>query len=403
MKNSLSSYQNQTWIISVSGGPDSMALLDMAYKNDVKVAVLHVNYHKRDSALRDEMIVRNYCDKHNLKCYVYNANDFKGNFQDEARRFRYLKIKEVVQKENALGVLVAHHKDDDLETLLFQITRKSNVNYYGLSQSTKLFGMRVDRPLLEYTKDELLAYCHNNQIDYGIDESNMSLVYTRNKIRKVLSELSDNEKLELFKIKDEYNLTRSEFLNLYQLTLNQTSISHNDYISLSHNKHSFLLEWLRLHTNLYPISNKFVEELNRQLSESDTVKMRLNKEYRLIKQYGVITILKEMPDYMYVLKLYEPLDAQIKFSYEIKNMYTKVVLTKDSFPITIKNLRSCKNQLQAYTYTKLSRWFIKNKIPVQDREMWPLVFNCQNELIYILDVGYEHGVSTDTIDCYMLK
>ncbi len=403
MKNSLSSYQNQTWIISVSGGPDSMALLDMAYKNDVKVAVLHVNYHKRDSALRDEMIVRNYCDKHNLKCYVYNANDFKGNFQDEARRFRYLKIKEVVQKENALGVLVAHHKDDDLETLLFQITRKSNVNYYGLSQSTKLFGIRVDRPLLEYTKDELLAYCHNNQIDYGIDESNMSLVYTRNKIRKVLSELSDNEKLELFKIKDEYNLTRSEFLNLYQLTLNQTSISHNDYISLSHNKHSFLLEWLRLHTNLYPISNKFVEELNRQLSESDTVKMRLNKEYRLIKQYGVITILKEMSDYMYMLKLYEPLDAQIKFSYEIKNMYTKVVLTKDSFPITIKNLRSCKNQLQAYTYTKLSRWFIKNKIPVQDREMWPLVFNCQNELIYILDVGYEHGVSTDTIDCYMLK
>lgn len=403
MKNSLSSYQNQTWIISVSGGPDSMALLDMAYKNDVKVVVLHVNYHKRDSALRDEMIVRNYCDKHNLKCYVYNANDFKGNFQDEARRFRYLKIKEVVQKENALGVLVAHHKDDDLETLLFQITRKSNVNYYGLSQSTKLFGIRVDRPLLEYTKDELLAYCHNNQIDYGIDESNMSLVYTRNKIRKVLSELSDNEKLELFKIKDEYNLTRSEFLNLYQLTLNQTSISHNDYISLSHNKHSFLLEWLRLHTNLYPISNKFVEELNRQLSESDTVKMRLNKEYRLIKQYGVITILKEMPDYMYVLKLYEPLDAQIKISYEIKNMYTKVVLSKVSFPITIKNLRSCKNQLQAYTYTKLSRWFIKNKIPVQDREMWPLVFNYQNELIYILDVGYEHGVSTDTIDCYMLK
>lgn len=403
MKNSLSSYQNQTWIISVSGGPDSMALLDMAYKNDVKVAVLHVNYHKRDSALRDEMIVRNYCDKHNLKCYVYNANDFKGNFQDEARRFRYLKIKEVVQKENALGVLVAHHKDDDLETLLFQITRKSNVNYYGLSQSTKLFGIRVDRPLLEYTKDELLAYCHNNQIDYGIDESNMSLVYTRNKIRKVLSELSDNEKLELFKIKDEYNRTRSVFLNLYQLTLNQTSISHNDYISLSHNKHSFLLEWLRLHTNLYPISNKFVEELNRQLSESDTVKMRLNKEYRLIKQYGVITILKEMPDYMYVLKLYEPLDAQIKISYEIKNMYTKVVLSKVSFPITIKNLRSCKNQLQAYTYTKLSRWFIKNKIPVQDREMWPLVFNCQNELIYILDVGYEHGVSTDTIDCYMLK
>ena len=45
----------------------------------------------------------------------------------------------------------------------------------------------------------------------------------------------------------------------------------------------------------------------------------------------------------------------------------------------------------------------KNKITIQEREMWPLVFSKQNELLYILDVGYEHGVSTDTIDCYMLK
>lgn len=403
MKNSLSSYQNQKWIVSVSGGPDSMALLDMANQNGIHVVALHVNYHKRDSAFRDEKIVRDYCDKYNIRSYVFDAYDFKGNFQDEARRFRYLKIKEVVNKENALGVLVAHHKDDDLETLLFQITRKSNVNYYGLSQSTKLFGIRVDRPLLSYTKDELLEYCDMNKIAYGIDESNMSLIYTRNKLRMILSELSDNEKEELFKIKDEYNQTRSEFLELYQLTLNQTSISHNDYISLSHNKHSFLLEWLRQHTNLYPISNKFIQELNRQLSESDTVKMRLNKEYRLIKQYGAITILKEAVDYEYTLELYETLDSRIKLCYEFKKAYSKVVLSKDSFPITIKNLRSCKNQLQAYTYTKLSRWFIKNKIPVQEREMWPLVFNHQNELIYILDVGYEHGVSTDTIDCYMLK
>jgi tRNA(Ile)-lysidine synthase len=403
MKNSLSLYQNQTWIISVSGGPDSMALLDMAYQSHIHVIALHVNYHKRDSALRDQMIVQSYCDKHSIKVYVYDAFDFKGNFQDEARRFRYLKLKETVLVENAQGVMVAHHKDDDLETLLFQITRKSNVNFYGLTQSTKLFGMRVDRPLLDYTKEELLEYCYNHQIEYGIDESNTNLMYTRNKIRKALAELTHNEKDELFKIKNEYNSARRTFLNLFQLTLNQTSISHNDYISLSHNKHSFLLEWLRFHTNLYPISNKFIDELNRQLTESNTIKMRLNKEYRLIKQYGVISLLKEVKDYTYHLDLYEPLDSMIKLRYDAKELYTKVTISKDSFPITIKNLRSCKNQLQAYTYTKLSRWFIKNKIPIQEREMWPLVFNHLNELIYILDVGYEHGVSTDTIDCYMLK
>jgi tRNA(Ile)-lysidine synthetase-like protein len=110
-----------------------------------------------------------------------------------------------------------------------------------------------------------------------------------------------------------------------------------------------------------------------------------------------------MEDYNYKLDIYERLEQQLKLSYEMKEGYTKVQISKDSFPITITNLRSCKNRLQSNTYTKLSRWFIKNKIPIQEREMWPLVFNHENELLYILDVGYEHGVSTDTIECYMLK
>lgn len=403
MKNSLSCYKNQTWVVSVSGGPDSMALLDMAFKCDINLIVLHVNYHKRDTAIRDQVIVEDYCKQKNIKYLIFDGYDFKGNFQDEARRFRYYRIKEVVLNENAVGVLVAHHKDDDLETLLFQIMRKSNVNYYGLPKSTQLFGVRVDRPLLDNSKVELLEYCHIQNIDYGIDESNESMIYTRNKIRKVLSTLNDNEKIELFKIKEEYNQNKYDFKQAYADLLNQTSISHNDYISLSHNKHSFLLEWLRFHSNFYPISNKFIEELNRQLSESSSVKLRLSKEYRLIKQYGVITIVKETNDYLYHLTLNETLDAVVKLRYDMKDKYTKVMLSKNSFPITIRNLRSCRYQIQAYTYTKLARWFIKNKITVHEREMWPLVFSNQNELLYILDVGYEHGVSTDTIECYMLK
>lgn len=90
-------------------------------------------------------------------------------------------------------------------------------------------------------------------------------------------------------------------------------------------------------------------------------------------------------------------------SYEYQKGYRKIAIPKDAYPIQITNLRACKSRLQANIYTKLSRWFIKNKIPIQEREMWPLVFSKQNELLYILDVSYEHGVSTDTIECYMIK
>jgi len=399
----LSQYSNQRWVLAVSGGPDSMALLDMAFKSNVDIYVVHVNYHKRESAYRDQNIVQDYCLKNDIPCFVYDSPELSGNFQDKARIYRYTKIKEVVKQVNALGVLVAHHKDDDLETLIIQIKRNSKVSYYGLSDSTHIFGIRVDRPLLKYTKNELIDYCHTNFILYGIDESNQSLIYTRNRIRAQMNELKPNEIDELFKIKNEYNQKREKFIQTHKELLNQTSISHNIYISLSHNRAWFLLEWLRYQTDMRVISDKFVYELDRQLEQAKSVKLRLSNQYRIIKQYDKIQIIEEMEDYDYKLDIYVTLEQQLKLSYEMKEGYTKVQISKDSFPITITNLRSCKNRLQSNTYTKLSRWFIKNKIPIQEREMWPLVFNHENELLYILDVGYEHGVSTDTIECYMLK
>lgn len=399
----LSQYSNQRWVLAISGGPDSMALLDMAFKSNVDIYVVHVNYHKRESAYRDQEIVQDYCIRNSIPCFIYDSPELSGNFQDKARIYRYTKIKEVVKQVNALGVLVAHHKDDDLETLIFQIKRNSKVSYYGLSNSTHIFGIRVDRPLLSYTKEELIDYCHSYSIKYGIDESNQSLIYTRNKIRFELKQLKPNEIDELLKIKDDYNCKRDNFIQAYKELLNQTSISHNIYISLSHNRTWFLLEWLRSQTDMRVISDKFVYELDRQLEQAKSVKLRLSNQYRIIKQYDKIQIIEEMEDYNYKLDIYERLEQQLKLSYEMKEGYTKVQISKDSFPITITNLRSCKNRLQSNTYTKLSRWFIKNKIPIQEREMWPLVFNHENELLYILDVGYEHGVSTDTIECYMLK
>ena len=72
MKN-LSQYSNQKWVLAVSGGPDSMALLDMAFKSNVEIIVVHVNYHKRESALRDQMIVQEYCAENNIPCFVYDS------------------------------------------------------------------------------------------------------------------------------------------------------------------------------------------------------------------------------------------------------------------------------------------------------------------------------------------
>ena len=82
--------QQDNIIAAVSGGPDSMALLDMLVKEGFKPVICHVNYHKRETSNRDEEIVRRYASKYNLTVKVLHATDeTSGNFQNWAREFRY--------------------------------------------------------------------------------------------------------------------------------------------------------------------------------------------------------------------------------------------------------------------------------------------------------------------------
>ena len=170
-------------LIGVSGGPDSMALLDIM-KDKYEVYVAHVNYHHRDSALRDELIVEDYCRKYDIPYFKKDYVEVDGgNFQENARIFRYEFYKEIIDKYDLDCVMLAHHKDDLIETYLMQKKRNSHVYYYGLKRSVNNFGIKIVRPLLKYTKDDLKDYCDNLGIVYGIDESNLSDDYQRNRIR----------------------------------------------------------------------------------------------------------------------------------------------------------------------------------------------------------------------------
>lgn len=114
------------WVIGVSGGADSMALLDMCRKNEIDCVVAHVNYKKRDSADRDMHGVQNYCEKYNISLEIKIVTEKEhGNFQEFARNLRYEFYKDIIEKYHCAGVLVAHQLDDVLETYLMQ--KKKNV------------------------------------------------------------------------------------------------------------------------------------------------------------------------------------------------------------------------------------------------------------------------------------
>jgi tRNA(Ile)-lysidine synthase len=177
--------ENQKVLIAVSGGLDSMVLLDLSRKSGLKILAAHVNYHKRgESSLQDEQLVRDYCAKHDLKFESKSAElslgESNDGFQGEARKVRYTWFEELSLKDDIDLIFTAHHLNDRIETLFINLLRGAGLK--GLKSIPRIKG-RIRRPLLSFERKELEEYARTNKVPWRHDESNFSEEYLRNKIR----------------------------------------------------------------------------------------------------------------------------------------------------------------------------------------------------------------------------
>ena len=172
--------------LACSGGVDSMVLLHLLKSLNVNVAVIHVNYQLRgEDSNRDAELVKASCYKLNIPCETQIVDLKKtlengGNLQDEARKVRYTWFGEIIAKNPNNRIALAHHQDDQVETFLMNLARKSGV--LGLA-CMKHERNGIVRPLLDFSKAEILKYATNHSIQWREDQSNRSNNYTRNRLR----------------------------------------------------------------------------------------------------------------------------------------------------------------------------------------------------------------------------
>jgi len=172
------------YVVAVSFGPDSMALLDTLRRQGFRVHVAHVNYHKRPESDLEQSGLEQYCLQHDLALSVLDVNDdLEGNFQQAARIVRYNFFKDIALEQKAEAILTAHHLDDHLETAMMQFDRQSLHDQYGIRQQSAWQGVKVLRPFLAQEKNALIEYCKLHQVPYSMDASNATPVYTRNRYR----------------------------------------------------------------------------------------------------------------------------------------------------------------------------------------------------------------------------
>lgn len=397
----------QLYVLGVSGGPDSMALFDMCIKQGIKVVAVHMNYQKRDSSNRDMAIVRDYCDKYGI-AFEYRMQNKQciGNFQAFARQERYAFYKEMVQKYHASGVLLAHHRDDHLETYLMQKQRESIGVYYGIQKETVVMDCCIIRPLLGVGKQELEAYCKENEVPYGIDESNLSNAYARNKIRhEIIERMSGQEKEELaLEIEDENLKLQNQrketqkFLDVWDGNID--CLQGFDPYELQ----QILFQWIDGCCHCHLSGSQIRELADFVQSKAKNWTKDIQRQYSIYSEYGKLCIdSNEDQSYAYI---YPQCRYQKTPYFEISpqgSSVEAVTLQDSDFPITIRSAKPGDEIRLRFGTKKLNRWFIDRKIPKKERKTWPVVMNALGNIILVPKIGcdIEHFSNNPTL--FVLK
>ena len=191
------------YIAAVSGGPDSMSLLNI-YKKRI-VAVCHVNYHDREDTDNDQQIVEKYCKENNLKLHIFDTekddiSKYKKykNPQTFYRHIRYDFFKDIANQYNVKTCLVAHNKDDFIESAYMVIQSKKISLHMGIRKRSHYKTLKLYRPLIRKWKDDLKKYCLKNNIDFATDYTNEMDIYKRNITRKIFLKKTKFEKNKFY-------------------------------------------------------------------------------------------------------------------------------------------------------------------------------------------------------------
>lgn len=217
--------ENDKILVAVSGGPDSICLLNILYnikeRLKIELYVAHVNHLIRKEAKSDAEFVKEFCDSKNIE-FFYKECDVKEKAQTEkisteeaGRNARYEFFEEIANKYSINKIAIGHNKNDLAETLIMNILRGTGTQ--GLKAILNKNGKYI-RPLLDVDREKIEEYCEKNNLKPRIDLTNFENNYTRNKIRNIVIPY----------VKKEFNQNIVETLT----RLSQIATEEQDFINL---------------------------------------------------------------------------------------------------------------------------------------------------------------------------
>lgn len=417
----------ETILLGVSGGIDSMFLCDLFLKSGYKFAIAHCNFQLRgDESIRDENFVTNYALKNNIILHkktfdTYKHMDVMGiSLQMAAREIRYTWFENLLKENNYKYLATGHHGDDSIETFLINIIRGTGIaGLHGIQHKIN----NIIHPLLFTNREEINEYTKKENIEYVEDSTNISTKYTRNKIRHelipLIKEISPNFQRTIHKEIERFKETEEIFRkvinqakeNIFEIGGDRINISIERLKRLKPQK-IYLYELL----NEYNFNESTINSIQEGLNEITPGKQYFSETHRIIKdrEYLILTENKKPNNNEYLIarnltNLKVPINLEIEFLKDLS--FIKIPKTKDiamldadklKFPLLI---RKWKNGDFFFPYglkgeKKISDFYKNLKYSLVDKEnQWLL---CSNEdIIWVIgqriDDRYKITNKTKTI------
>lgn len=433
--------QKDTLYLAVSGGPDSMAMLEFFYQIketwSLDINVITVDHQLRgEDSKKDVEFVKKEAAKRGLPVIegkvdvkAYQKNHQIGT-REAARTLRYDFFQKQLRGQKKAKLVTAHHADDQAETILMQLGK--GVRPKGIPASGQFEGFQLIRPFLCVSKQALISYAEENEVPYHQDPSNEEDTYTRNRFRKYvlpffksenpnflegvqrIAEIQRDEDLILDEVMEE---KMRHFTQFYE---QKVTFSIDGFLELplplQRRGFHLILNYLQV-----PIGKKdyFFDFLEWLQAEKPNATYSFQEDYSWIKSYGQCEIRKKTgftSSFSEKIQLNETQHLPGGWTVTVEEvqsntnkLFNENVFVCDrrliEFPLHIRT-RNPGDRIRLLGLAgtkKVKDIFIDKKVPAVDRDTWPIVVNGDGEILWLpLLARSELGVLSDHATSYVV-
>jgi len=426
---------NGRYLVALSGGSDSVALLRVMIDLGYCVEAMHCNFHLRgEESDRDEKFCENLCNEQNIPFHRVHfdtksyASLHRVSIEMAARELRYNYFEKLRTDLSADAILVAHHRDDSVETLLINLIRGTGL--HGL-QGISCKNGYIIRPLLDVSQSDIIDYLNLTKQNFVTDSSNNVDDVTRNKIRlniiPLLNKINPSASADIAKTANRIRLAACTFDEAIKKSVDEVVVKKTDsciYIDIAKLKSMISSEYI-----LYSIIHDYsftpsqIEQISENLDASSG-KRWTSKSHNLLIDRGMIIVNSiNLADNQHkIMKIPETgnyfYNKNIEFCFKVSDINpdfkpSKIaeVVTLDAdkvkFPLVIRHIKNADRFVPfGMKGSKLlSDFLTDNKFTLFDKQKQLVIEDCQGDIVWVAGLRTDNRfrIMNDSLHCLKIE